>query len=177
MIYQASPNTPSYDYIKRAFTARRSEYQAYLARVRRATGFADIKSFSGFTPTNSMSGRYEIKSIGVTPDTFATLDRKVWREASRHGGLVYVAPIRRTRKGKAIGAALKSCGQMPTHYDIHVALHVDEPPIGRFSLAQILYVYGHAFVYFDDRCRAERENPDLTEITQSEFDRLTDEQQ
>lgn len=42
----------------------------------------------------------------------------------------------------------------------------------RFALPQLRYSQGHCFIRLDDNIRADKDNPDLVEITMSEYERL-----
>lgn len=175
MIYRAKPGTHSYAWIKQTVEARHAAFACYLRRVEQAVGF-ELGPVVMRTPNSSFDGRFTIERIGVTPERFDQLSRRVWKQTGTDAdGTILVRPIRRTRQGRLIAQAMDSCAPLPNFLQIHAALHVHTPLPGRFSLTRLSYIGGHAFVSFDDSIRAEKENDDLEEITRSEFERIKEE--
>lgn len=173
MIYKPKEGSKAYEYIKGIIEAEDKERKAYYARVEEAVGFK-IGSFSGYTPNRSPGREYLIKSLLVDDKTFDSLDKKIWKQIGSHNNLHKIVPIKRTKKGKEIDTVLKSFKAVTSHWDIFNSLNVGEPNSNSFSITQLMCNInkGVYLVYFDDSVRADKDNPDLTEITMTEYDEL-----
>lgn len=149
------------------------ERNAYYARVEKAIGFK-FSSFSGYTPNKSIVREYLIKSLLVDDKTFDSLDKNLWKQIGTHNGLHKIVPIKRTKKGKEIDAVFKSFKAVTNHWEIFKSLNVGEPSCNSFSITQLIgnTDKGVYLVYFDDSVRADKDNPELVEITMSEYDEL-----
>lgn len=122
MIYRAKPGTHSYAWIKQTVEARHAAFACYLRRVEKAVGF-ELGPFVMRTPNSSFDGRFTIEQIGVTPERFDQLGRRVWKQtAVQADGTILVKPIRRTRQGRLIAQAMDSCADLPNFMQIHDAL-------------------------------------------------------
>ena len=51
-------------------------------------------------------------------------------------------------------------------------LGLNEGSGNRITLPKLRYTNGHCFIRLGDNVRADKENPDLVEITMSEYERL-----
>ena len=49
-------------------------------------------------------------------------------------------------------------------------LNIGEPSLSRISITQLFRHKDRIFAFFDDRIRAEKKNPDFTEITIGEYE-------
>ena len=174
MLYEAKQGTKAYDYIKGILEAEEKEYQAYMKRVDEAVGF-EFDKWQGYQPNRSLLREYEITAIWIPSDRFATLDKKVWRKVDSKmlddGYYVAVAPNKRYKQGKAIAAVLASYKAITSHFDILKELCIGGPKGFRYiSITQLLRHKDRIFAFFDDSIRAEKQNPDFTEITIGEYE-------
>lgn len=173
MIYKPKEGSKAYEYIKCVMDAEKKEKDAYFARVEDAVGFK-VNSYSGYIPNKTLNRKHLIESLYVNDKTFDGLDAKLWKETGTRNGLHEIVPIKRTKKGKEIAAAFKSFKSVTNHFKIYKALNVKEPKGCRFSITQLIgdINKGVYLVYFDDSVRANKDNPDLVEITMTEYDEL-----
>lgn len=173
MIYKPKEGSKAYEYIKDVIEAEDKEKKAYYARVEEAIGF-EVGSYSGYTPNKTLTREFCICSIFVDDKTWNGLDKKLWKQTGMHNGLHKIVPIKRTKKGKEIYAAFNSFRSVTNHYKIFEDLNVAMPSSNRFSITQLIANIdkGVYLVYFDDSVRADKDNPDLVEITMSEYDEL-----
>lgn len=173
MIYKTKEGSKAYQYIKGVMEAEHKEEEAYFARVEEAIGFKASR-FCGYRPNATLTREYLIESLLVDDDTLNSLDKKLWKQTGMRNGFNEIVPIKRTKKGKEIAAAFKSFKSVTSHFKIYKALNITEPNGSRFSITQLIgdINKGVYLVYFDDSIRADKENPDLTEITMSEYDEL-----
>ena len=88
------------------------------------------------------------------------------------GYWVAVAPDKRYKQGKAIAAGLSSYKRVGNHFQVMKDLNVEKPELRSFSITQLLRHKDRIFVFFDDSIRAEKQNPDFTEITIGEYEDL-----
>lgn len=175
MLYEAKQGTKSYDYIKSILEAEEKEYQAYMKRVDEAVGFK-FEKWQGYRPNSSLLRKYEITAIGVPSEQYETLDKKVWKkrdgEMLEDGYYVAVSPNKRYKQGKAIAAVLSSYKAVANHFQVMKDLNVEKPELRSFSITQLLRHKVRIFAFFDDSIRAEKKNPDFTEITIGEYEDL-----
>ena len=173
MIYKAKEGSEAYEYIKGVMEAEDKERKAYYARVEETIGFK-FSSFSGYTPNGTLTREFWIQTLFVDNNTWDSLDKKLWKQVGMNKGLYEIAPIKRTRKGKEIDAAFKSFNSVTNHFKIYKALNVAVPKSRRYTITQLIgnIDKGIYLVYFDDSVRADKDNPDLVEVTMSEYDKL-----
>lgn len=101
------------------------------------------------------------------------LDKKLWKKEEVIEEYVRIVPIKRTKQGKAISAALSSYNAVTDYWKILKELGLKEGSGNRITLPQLLHSKtGHFFIRLGDNIRADKENPDLVEITMSEYERL-----
>ena len=174
MIYKAKEGSKAYEFLKKTCEAEEKEYEAYMSRVETAVGFK-VEKYRGYHPNRTLIRVYNITAILVDDKQFQSLDPKLWKKTGVVRGLNQIVPIKRTKQGKEIAKMLSSCKSITTHWNILKELGQKEPDSSRFSITQLMYANGHYFVYFDDTIRADKSNPDLEEITMSEYERLTKE--
>lgn len=171
MLYEAKGK--AYEYIKGVLDAEEKEYQAYMKRVEEAVGF-EFEKWQGYQPNRSLLREYEITAIWVPSERFDTLDKKVWRKVDskmlEDGYYVAIAPNKRYKQGKAIAAVLSSYKAVTDHFKILKELGVGVPQGSSFSITQLLRCKDRIFAFFDDSIRAEKRNPDFTEITIGEYE-------
>lgn len=176
MLYEAKGK--AYEYIKGVLDAEEKEYQAYMKRVEEAVGF-EFEKWQGYQPNRSLLREYEITAIWLPTAQYEKLDKKLWREVDRQlfddGRYVGVAPNKRCKQGKAIAAVLASYKAVGNHFDVLNDLGVGVPKGGSFSITQLLRCDDRFFAFFDDSIRAEKRNPDFTEITIGEYEDLINE--
>lgn len=91
------------------------------------------------------------------------------------GYYVAIAPNKRYKQGKAIAAVLSSYKAVTDHFKILKELGVGVPQGSSFSITQLLRCKDRIFAFFDDSIRAEKKNPDFTEITIGEYEDLINE--
>lgn len=165
MLYEAKQGTKAYDYIKGILEAEEKEYQAYMKRVDEAVGFK-FEKWQGYQPNRSLLREYLITAIWVPSERFDTLDEKAWRKIDSRmfedGHYVAIKPNKRCKQGKAV----------TSHFDILKELGVSIGEVGSFSITQLLRCNDRYFAFFDDSIRAEKKNPDFTEITIGEYEDL-----
>ena len=173
MLYEAKQGTKAYEYIKGILEAEEKEYQAYMKRVDEAVGFK-FKKWQGYQPNRSLLREYEITAIWVPSERYETLDQKLWKKRDEKmledGYYVAVAPNKRYKQGKAIAAVLASYKAVTNHYKILSELDLWYYRSGSISITQLLRHKDRIFAFFDDSIRAEKKNPDFTEITIGEYE-------
>ena len=175
MFYEAKQGTKAYDYIKGILEAEEKEYQAYMKRVNEVVGF-EFEKWQGYRPNSSLLRKYEITAICVPSEQYEKLDKKVWKK--RDGQMmedcyyVAVAPNKRCKQGKYIAAVLSSYKAVANHFQVMKDLNVEKPDLRCFSITQLLRHKDRIFAFFDDSIRAEKCNPDFTEITIGEYEDL-----
>lgn len=171
MLYEAKGK--AYEYIKGVLDAEEKEYQAYMKRVEEAVGF-EFEKWQGYQPNRSLLREYEITAIWVPSERFDTLDKKVWRKVDskmlEDGYYVAIAPNKRYKQGKAIAAVASSYKAVTNHFKILKELGVGVPQGSSYSITQLLRCKDRIFAFFDDSIRAEKRNPDFTEITIGEYE-------
>ena len=178
MLYEAKKRTKAYEYIKGILDAEEKEHQAYMKRVEEAVGF-EFEKWQGYQPNRNLLREYKITAIWLPTAQYEKLDKKLWREVGRQlfddGRYVGVAPNKRCKQGKAIAAVLASYKAVGNHFDVLNDLGVGFPKGGSFSITQLLRYKDRIFAFFDDSIRAEKKNPDFTEITIGEYEDLINE--
>ena len=175
MLYEAKQGSKAYDYIKGILEAEEKEYQAYMKRVDEAVGF-EFDKWQGYQPNRSLLREYLITAIWVPDAQYEKLDKKLWRKVGSQlfddGRYVGVAPNKRCKQGKAIAAVLSSYKAITSHFDILKDLSIGGSQGNSISITQLLRCKDRIFVFFDDSIRAEKQNPDFTEITIGEYEDL-----
>lgn len=173
MIYKAKEGSKAYEYIKNICEAEDKECKAYVKRVEEAVGF-EFDKFGGYMPDSTLTRICKIKSILVDKETWERLDKKLWKkEEVTHDDYVRIVLVRRTKQGKAIDAVLSSYNAVTNYREILEQLRLKEGSGNRMLLPQPYYSKNSlCFIRLDDKIRADKENPDLVEITRSEFERL-----
>lgn len=175
MLYEAKQGTKAYEYIKGILEAEEKEYQAYMKRVDEAVGF-EFDKWQGYQPNSSLLREYEITAIWVPSEQYETLDKKLWKKRDgkmlEDGYYVAVAPNKRCKQGKTIAAVLASYETVANHFQVMSDLNVEKPELRSFSITQLLRHKDRIFAFFDDSIRAEKCNPDFTEITIGEYEDL-----
>ena len=173
MLYEAKQGTKAYDYIKGILEAEEKEYQAYMKRVDEVVGFK-FEKWQGYQPNRSLLREYEITAIWVPSDQYEKLDKKVWKKRDgqmmEDGYYVAVSPNKRCKQGKAIAAVLSSYETIANHFQVMKDLNIGKPDLRSFSITQLLRHKDRIFAFFDDSIRAEKQNPDFTEITIGEYE-------
>ena len=166
MIYKAKEGSKAYEYIKNICEAEDKEFKAYVKRVKEAIGF-EFKQFGGYTPDSTLTRIFKIKSILVDKETWERLDKKLWKkEEITYDDYVRIVLARRTKQGKAIGTVLSSYNAVTNYWRIFEQLGLKEGNSSRFALPQLrCSKNGHCFIRLGDNIRADKENPDLVEIT------------
>ena len=173
MLYEAKQGTKAYDYIKGILEAEEKEYQAYMKRVDEAVGFK-FEKWQGYQPNRCLLREYLITAIWLPTAQYEKLDKKVWKK--RDGQMmedvyyVAVAPNKRYKQGKAIASVLSSYKAVANHFQVMSDLNVEKPELRSFSITQLLRHKDRIFAFFDDSIRAEKQNPDFTEITIGEYE-------
>lgn len=176
MLYEAKEGTKAYEYIKGVLEAEEKEYQAYMKRVEEAVGF-EFEKWQGYQPNRSLLREYDITAIWLPTAQYEKLDKKLWKKRDskmlEDGYYIAVAPNKRYKQGKAIAAVLASYKAVSNHFDILDELGIGGPKGFRsFSITQLLRCEDRYFAFFDDSIRAEKKNPDFTEITIGEYEDL-----
>lgn len=175
MLYEAKQGTKTYEYIKGILDAEEQEYQAYMKRVEEAVGF-EFDKWQGYQPNRSLLREYEITAIWVLSERYETLDKKVWKKCDgkklEDGYYVAVAPNKRYKQGKAIAAVLASYKAVTNHFKILKELGIGGSQGNSIFITQLLRCNDRYFAFFDDSIRAEKKNPDFTEITIGEYEDL-----
>lgn len=175
MIYKAKEGSKAYEYIKSVCEAEDKESKAYFKRVKEAIGF-EFKQFGGYTPDSTLIRIFKIESILVDKETWERLDKKLWKKEEVSHDYVRIVLVRRTKQGKAISAALSSYNAVTDYWKILKELGLKEGSGNRITLPQLRHTKtGHCFIRLGDNVRADKDNPDLEEITMSEYERLTGE--
>ena len=173
MLYEAKKGTKAYDYIKDILEAEEKEYQAYMKRVDEAVGF-EFDKWQGYQPNRSLLREYLITAIWLPTAQYEKLDKKVWRKRDgqmmEDGYYVAVAPNKRYKQGKAIASVLSSYKVVANHFQVMNDLNIGEPSLSRISITQLFRHKDRIFAFFDDSIRAEKQNPDFTEITIGEYE-------
>lgn len=171
MIYKAKEGSKAYEYIKSICEAEDKELEAYFKRCKEAVGF-EFKQFGGYTPDSTMIRICKIESILVDKETWERLDKKLWKKEDVSHDYVRIVLVRRTKQGKAISAVLSSYNAVTNYFQILKELGLKERSRYRITLPQLRYTNGHCFIRLGDNARADKDNPDLVEITMSEYERL-----
>lgn len=171
MIYKAKEGSKAYEYIKSVCEAEDREFKAYIERVEEAVGF-ELNKFGGYMPDSTLTRICKVTSILVDKEKWEQLDKKLWKKKEVIKDYVRITPIKRTKQGKAIGAVLSSYNAVTNYRKILEQLGLREGNNSRFALPQLRYSQGHCFIRLDDNIRADKDNPDLVEITMSEYERL-----
>ena len=175
MLYEAKQGTKAYGYIKGILEAEEKEYQAYMKRVDEAVGF-EFEKWQGYQPNRCLLREYLITAIWLPTAQYEKLDKKLWRKVGSQlfddGRYVCVAPNKRYKQGKDIAAVLSSYKVVANHYQVMNDLNIGEPSLSRIAITQLFRHKDRIFAFFDDRIRAEKKNPDFTEITIGEYDDL-----
>lgn len=173
MLYEAKKGSKAYDYINGILEAEEKEYQAYMKRVDEAVGF-EFDKWQGYQPNRSLLREYKITAIWLPTAQYEKLDKKVWKKRDgkmlEDGYYVAVAPNKRHKQGKAIAAVLSSYETVANHFKVMNDLNVGKPDLRSFSITQLLRHKDRIFAFFDDSIRAEKCNPDFTEITIGEYE-------
>ena len=173
MLYEAKKGSKAYDYIKGILEAEEKEYQAYMKRVDEAVGFKFDK-WQGYKPNCCLLREYLITAIWVSSSQYEKLDKKLWRNVGSQlfddGRYVSIVPNKRCKQGKAIAAVLSSYKVVANHFQVMNDLNIVEPSLSRIAITQLVRHKDRIFAFFDDRIRAEKKNPDFTEITIGEYE-------
>lgn len=173
MLYEAKQGTKAYEYIKGILEAEEKEYHAYMKRVDEAVGFK-FEKWQGYQPNRCLLREYLITAIWLPTAQYEKLDKKVWKKRDgkmlEDGYYVAVAPNKRYKQGKAIASVLFSYKVVANHFQVMKDLNIGKPAISRFSITQLLRHKDRIFAFFDDSIRAEKKNPDFTEITIGEYE-------
>lgn len=171
MIYKAKEGSKAYEYIKSICEAEDKECKAYVKRVEEAVGF-ELDKFGGYMPDSTLTRICKVTSILVDKKKWEQLDKKLWKEKEVIKDYVRIILIKRTKQGKAISAVLSSYNAVTNYFQILIELGLKERSRYRITLPQLRYTNGHCFIRLDDNIRADKDNPDLVEITMSEYERL-----
>lgn len=175
MLYEAKQGSKAYDYIKGILEAEEKEYQAYMKRVDEAVGF-EFDKWQGYQPNRSLLREYLITAIWLPTAQYEKLDKKLWKKRDGKmlddGYYVAVAPNKRCKQGKAIAAVLSSYETVANHFQVMSDLNVGGSQGNYISITQLLRCKDRIFAFFDDSIRAEKCNPDFTEITIGEYEDL-----
>ena len=173
MLYEAKQGTKAYEYIKGILEAEEKEYQAYMKRVDEAVGFK-FEKWQGYQPNRCLLREYLITAIWVSSSQYEKLDKKLWRNVGSQlfddGRYVSIVPNKRYKQGKAIAAVLSSYKVVANHFQVMNDLNIGEPSLSRIAITQLFRHKDRIFAFFDDRIRAEKKNPDFTEITIGEYE-------
>ena len=173
MLYEAKKGSKAYDYIKGILEAEEKEYQAYMKRVDEAVGFK-FEKWQGYQPNRCLLREYLITAIWVSSSQYEKLDKKLWRNVGSQlfddGRYVSIVPNKRYKQGKAIAAVLSSYKVVANHFQVMNDLNIGEPSLSRIAITQLFRHKDRIFAFFDDRIRAEKKNPDFTEITIGEYE-------
>ena len=173
MLYEAKQGTKAYEYIKGILEAEEKEYQAYMKRVDESVGFK-FEKWQGYQPNRCLLREYLITAIWVSSSQYEKLDKKLWRNVGSQlfddGRYVSIVPNKRCKQGKAIAAVLSSYKVVANHFQVMNDLNIGEPSLSRIAITQLFRHKDRIFAFFDDRIRAEKKNPDFTEITIGEYE-------
>lgn len=170
MIYKAKEGSKAYEYIKSICEAEDKEFKAYVNRVEEAVGF-ELDKFGGYIPVSTITRICKVTSILVDKEKWEQLDKKLWKKKEVIKDYVRIILTKRTKQGKAISAVLSSYNAVTNSFQILKELGLNEGR-NRITLPQLRYTNGHCFIRLGDNVRADKENPDLVEITMSEYERL-----
>ena len=174
MLYEAKQGTKAYEYIKGILEAEEKEYQAYMKRVDEAVGF-EFDKWQGYQPNRFPLREYLITAIWLPIEQYEKLDKKLWRKVGSKmfddGRYVSIAPNKRCKQGKAIAAVLASYKIITSDFRLMNDLLADSI-INCYTITQLLRHKDRIFAFFDDSIRAEKQNPDFTEITIGEYEDL-----
>ena len=175
MLYEAKQGSKAYDYIKGILEAEEKEYQAYMKRVDEAIGFI-FEKWQGYQPNRCLLREYLITAIWLPTAQYEKLDKKLWRKVGSQlfddGRYVGVAPNKRCKQGKDIASVLSSYETVANHFQVMKDLNIGGSQGNSISITQLLRCKDRIFVFFDDSIRAEKQNPDFTEITIGEYEDL-----
>lgn len=171
MIYKAKEGSKAYEYIKNICEAEDKECKAYIKRVEDAVGFK-LDKFGGYMPDSTLTRICKVTSILVDKEKWEQLDKKLWKKEEVIKDYVRIIPIKRTKQGKAISAVLSSYNAVTGYWRILKELGLNEGSGNHITLPQLRYTNGHCFIRLGDNVRADKDNPDLIEITMSEYERL-----
>ena len=175
MLYEAKQGSKACEYIKGVLEAEEKEYQAYMKRVEEAVGF-EFDKYQGYQPNRSLLREYYITAIWLPTAQYEKLDKKLWREVDSQlfddDRYVCVAPNKRNKQGKAIAAVLASYKGITNHFKILKELGIGGSQGNSIYITQLLRCKDRIFAFFDDGIRAEKRNPDFTEITIGEYEDL-----
>ena len=175
MLYEAKQGTKAYEYIKGILEAEEKEYQAYMKRVDESVGFK-FEKWQGYKPNRCLLREYLITAIWVPSTQYEKLDKKLWRKVGSQlfddCRYVSIVPNKRCKQGKAIAAVLSSYKVVANHFQVMNDLNIGEPSLSRIAITQLFRHKDRIFAFFDDRIRAEKKNPDFTEITIGEYEGL-----
>ena len=175
MIYQVKQGTKSYEFIKDVLDREYIEYKSYMKRIDEAVGFK-VEKYKACTPNESLARDYRITKILIPIEIYNKLDKKIWNELGKikleEGDYMQAKPNKRTKQWKLIGKAMDSYNSVATQLQIMKQLNLDFPDTKSFHLTQLFRNGDDVFVYADDRIDAEKDNPDLKEITKSEFEKI-----
>ena len=174
MLYEAKQGTKAYDYIKGVLEAEEKEYQAYMKRVDEAVGF-EFDKWQGYQPNRFPLREYLITAIWLPTAQYEKLDKKLWRKVGSKmfddGRYVSIAPNKRCKQGKAIAAVLASYKIITSDFRLMNDL-LGDSILNCYTITQLLRHNDRIFAFFDDSIRAEKQNPDFTEITIGEYEDL-----
>ena len=173
MLYEAKQGTKAYEYIKGILEAEEKEYQAYMKRVDESVGFK-FEKWQGYQPNRCLLREYLITAIWLPTEQYEKLDKKLWRKVGSQlfddGRYVSIVPNKRCKQGKAIADVLSSYKVIANHFQVMNDLNIGEPSLSRIAITQLFRHKDRIFAFFDDRIRAEKKNPDFTEITIGEYE-------
>ena len=175
MIYKAKEGSKAYEYIKSICEAEDRESKAYIERVEKAIGF-EFKKFGGYMPDSTLTRICKVTSILVDKGKWEQLDKKLWKKKEVIEEYVRIVPIKRTKQGKAISAVFSSYNAVTDCFQILKELGLKEGSGNRITLPLLRYTNGHCFIRLGNNVRADKENPDLEEVTMSEYERLIKEE-
>ena len=180
MIYQVKHGTKSYEFIKDVLDCELSLYKSYMKRVDEAVGFK-VEKYKACTPNESLARDYRITEILIPIEIYNKLDKKIWNELGKikleEGDYMQAKPNKRTKQGKLISKAMESYISVATQLQIMKELNLDFPDTKSFHLTQLFRNEDDVFVYADDGIDAEKDNPDLKEITKSEFEKIIEDKE
>lgn len=172
MIYKAKEGSSAYEYIKSVCEAENKELKAYVKRVEEAVGF-ELDNFGGYMPDSTLTRICKVTSILVDKERWEQLDKKLWKKEEIFNDYIRIVPIKRTKQGKAISVVLSSYNAVTDYWKILKELGLNEGSGSRITIPQLRHSKtGHCFIRLGDNIRADKENPDLVEITMSEYERL-----
>lgn len=171
MIYKAKEGSKAFEYIKSVCEAEDREFKSYIERVEDAVGF-ELDKFGGYMPDSTLTRICKVTSILVDKEKWEQLDKKLWKKEEVIKDYVRIVPIKRTKQGKAISAVLSSYNAVTDYWKILKELGLKEGSSNHITLPQLRSTNGHCFIRLGDNIRADNENPDLEEITMSEYERL-----